>query len=71
MCTPVCKLHVAFKIPYMYGYMTQFEVILNYVNRNIRGVEQGEVRHRKYKGLKLGDGQAYDSSSDYMQFLSN
>jgi hypothetical protein len=36
-CTPVHKLHVAFKIPYMYDYITklsrtQVEVILNHVN---------------------------------------
>jgi hypothetical protein len=29
-----------------------------------RGIGQGEARHRKYKRLKLGGGQAYDRSSD-------
>jgi hypothetical protein len=33
---------------------------LNYV----RSIGQGEARHRKYKTLKLGGGQAYDRSSD-------
>jgi hypothetical protein len=27
-------------------------------------IEQGVTRHRKYKRLKLGGGQAYDRSSD-------
>jgi hypothetical protein len=29
-----------------------------------RNIGQGEARHRKYKRLKLGGGQAYDCSSD-------
>jgi hypothetical protein len=29
-----------------------------------RSVVQEEARRRKYKGLKLGGGQAYDRSSD-------
>jgi hypothetical protein len=40
------------------------KVIQNHENEHVRGIEQGEVRHRKYKRLKLGDGQAYDRSSD-------
>jgi hypothetical protein len=32
--------------------------------RGIRGIGQGEARHKKYKRLKLGGGQAYDRSSD-------
>jgi hypothetical protein len=31
---------------------------------HVRGIGQGEARHRKYKRLKLGGGQAYDRSSD-------
>jgi hypothetical protein len=39
-CTPAHKLHVAFKIPYVYDYInelfsTQAEVILNRVNPNV------------------------------------
>jgi hypothetical protein len=39
-CTPVRELHVAFKISYVYGYITKFcrtqgEVILNHVNPNV------------------------------------
>jgi hypothetical protein len=51
-CTPVRELHVAFKIPYVYDYITklcrtQTELILNHVNPNVRGIGQGEARHRK------------------------
>jgi hypothetical protein len=63
--TPVRELHVAFRIPYVYDYVTklyrtQAEVILNHVNPNVRGIGQGAARHRKYKRPKLGGGQAYD-----------
>jgi hypothetical protein len=67
--TPVRELHKAFSIPYVYDYMTklsrqQAEVIQNHENTNVRNFGQGEARHRKYKRLKLGGGQAYDRSSD-------
>jgi hypothetical protein len=67
--TTVCEMHVAFKIPYMYDYITklcrtQAEVILNHVNLNVRVTGQGEAMHRKYKRLELGGGQAYDRSAD-------
>jgi hypothetical protein len=67
--TPVCKLYVAFKIPYMYDYITklsstQAEGNLNYVNPNVRGIGQGEARHGKYKRLKFGGGQAFNHSAD-------
>jgi hypothetical protein len=63
--TPVRELQVAFKIPYVYDYITklcstQAEVILNHVNPNVHG----EARNRKYKRRKLGGGQAYDRSAD-------
>jgi hypothetical protein len=66
--TPVRDLHLVFKIPYVYDYITklcrrQAEVILNHENPNVRAIGQGEPRHRKYKRLKLGGGQAYDRSS--------
>jgi hypothetical protein len=66
--TPVHELHVAFKIPHVYDFITklcrqQAEVIQNHVNPNIRNIGQGEAQHRKYKRLKLGGGQAYDRSS--------
>jgi hypothetical protein len=42
----------------------QAEVILNRDNENVRYVGQGEARKRKYKRLKLGDGQAYGRPTD-------
>jgi hypothetical protein len=39
-------------------------IILNHVNPYIRGIRQGEARHRKYKRLKLGGDQPYDRSVD-------
>jgi hypothetical protein len=66
--TPVRDLHMAFKIPYVYDYITklcrqQAEVIQNHDTETVRNIGQGEPPHRKYKRLKLGDGQAYDRSS--------
>jgi hypothetical protein len=62
-------MHTAFNLRYVYDYITKLcrkeaEVIRNYENGHVRGVGQGEARHRKYKRLKLGGGQAYDRSSD-------
>jgi hypothetical protein len=68
--TPVRDMHTAFNLPYVYGYITklcrkQAEVIRNHNSEHVRGIGQGEARHRKYKRLKLGGGQAaYDRSSD-------
>jgi hypothetical protein len=42
----------------------QAEVILNHDMESVHYTGQGEARHRKYKRLKLGSGQAYDHSSD-------
>jgi hypothetical protein len=58
-----------FQTPYIYDYTSklcrqQAEVIQNYENANVRSIGQGEPRHKKYKTLKLGGGQAYDRSSD-------
>jgi hypothetical protein len=57
--------HVAFKLPYVYDYITklcstQAEVIQNHINPNVHGIGQGEARHGKHKRLKLGCGQAND-----------
>jgi hypothetical protein len=62
-------MHVAFQIPYMYNYITklcrqQAKVIQDYKKANACNNEHGEARHRKYKKLKVGGGQAYDHSSD-------
>jgi hypothetical protein len=56
---PVRDLHLAFKISYVYDYITklcrrQAEVILNRKNPNVRSIGQREARHRKHKWLKLG-----------------
>jgi hypothetical protein len=68
-CTLVLEMHVAFKILYMYDYITKFcrtgtEVIVNHVNSNVRGAGQEEAMNRKYKRLKLSGRQAYDRSAD-------
>jgi hypothetical protein len=60
---------MAFKLPYKYDYITklcrqQAEDIQNHENANVCNIGQGEPRHRKYKRLKLGGGQAYNHSSD-------
>jgi hypothetical protein len=58
-------MHMAFKLPYTYDYITklcrqQAEAIQIHENANVGNSGQGEPRHRKYKRLKLGCGQAYD-----------
>jgi hypothetical protein len=72
--TPVWDLHLAFKIPYVYDYITklcrrQAEVNPNHENPNVRAIGQEEARHRKHKRLKLGGGQVYDRSSVWLPFL--
>jgi hypothetical protein len=59
----------ASKLPYVYDYVTKLfkqeaGVIQNHENANVRNIEKDEIRHRKYKRLKLGGCQAYDRSSD-------
>jgi hypothetical protein len=66
--TPVCDLHMALQIPFIYDYITKLyrqlaEVIQNHDNENVRNIGQGEAHRRKYKKLKLGGSQAYDRSS--------
>jgi hypothetical protein len=39
--------------------------VLYWAHIHVRDIGQGEARHKKYKGIKLGGDQAYDSSSDY------
>jgi hypothetical protein len=68
-CTPVRDLRKAFNLPFVYDYITklfrqQTKVIQNRENDHVRRIGPGGTRHRKYKGLKLGGGQAYDRSSD-------
>jgi hypothetical protein len=66
--TPVCKLHKAFNIPFIYEYITKLcrkeaRIIYNHGNANVRNIGQDEPRHRKFKRLKLGGGQAFHRSS--------
>jgi hypothetical protein len=68
-CTPIRDLHTAFNLLCVYDCITklcrpQAEVIQNRENKLVHSITQGEARHRKYKRLKLGDGQAYDRSND-------
>jgi hypothetical protein len=58
---------VAFKIHSVYNFKIKSrrkraEVIQNYLNTNVLDIGQGQAMHRKYKNLKLGGGQACDSS---------
>jgi hypothetical protein len=63
---------VAFKIPYIYKFITklcrqQAEIIViikKHCNPSVCVTRQGKVQQRKYKRLELGGGQApYDCSS--------
>jgi hypothetical protein len=74
--TPVRDLHTAFKILYVYDFITKLckqkaEVIQNHHNPNVRNTGHGEAQRRKYKRLKLGGGQAYDRSSDKLPLWHN
>jgi hypothetical protein len=67
-CKLVSGFHTAFKLLYIYNYITKFyrqqaKVIPNHRNDHVRCIGQSEARHRKYKRLKLGGGQAYNLSS--------
>jgi hypothetical protein len=64
-------MHVDFKIPCVYDYITklcrtQAEVILNHRNPTVNDIGQGEAMHRKYEynRLKLSGGEAYNRSAD-------
>jgi hypothetical protein len=61
----VRDLHTAFNLPYVYDCIIklckqQAEVVQNHASEHVRSIVQGEAKRRKYKKLKLGDGQAYD-----------
>jgi hypothetical protein len=67
-CKLVRDLHTAFNLPYVYDYTMklcrqQAEIIHQEIE-HVHSIGQGEARHRKYKRLKLGGGQAYNCSSD-------
>jgi hypothetical protein len=68
-CTPDRDLHMAFKLQFVYDYLTKLrrheaEVTQKHDNKNIRNIGQGKAQHRKYKRLTLGGGQAYNRSID-------
>jgi hypothetical protein len=74
-CTPIRDLYTAFNLLYVYDCITklcrqQTEVIQNHENENVRSIGQGEARHRKYKTLKPGGGQAFDRSSDQIAVVA-
>jgi hypothetical protein len=50
--TPVLELQVAFKIPYVYDYVTKL------CRTQACGIRQEGAMHRKYKRLKLDCGEA-------------
>jgi hypothetical protein len=57
-CAQVSDLHTAFNLPCVYDDITKLcrqhaEVLQNYENEHIRGIGQGEARHRKWKELNL------------------
>jgi hypothetical protein len=59
ICTSARELHVAFKISYVSDYITklcstQTKVILNHVNPNMHGIEEGEAKNRKYTWRRPG-----------------
>jgi hypothetical protein len=67
--TPFRDMHISLQIPYVYNYITklctqQAKVIQHHQNIHVRNTGEDEARHRKYKRLKVGGGQAYDRSSD-------
>jgi hypothetical protein len=60
-------MHVAYRIPYVYNYITKLcrihaIAIQNQLNINARSNGQGEAMHRKCRRLKLGGGNAHDRS---------
>jgi hypothetical protein len=68
MRTPTPVLHMAFKIPCVYDFITKLcrrlaKDIQKHDNENVRNIGQGKAQHRKYKRLKLGGDQASDRFS--------
>jgi hypothetical protein len=59
-------MEAVFSVLSVHGLYNEERVLMceNHDNENVRTIGQGEARHRKYKRLKLGGGQAYDRSSD-------
>jgi hypothetical protein len=58
------NLHVAFKVPYIYDFITksckqQAEVTQNHHNPSARVAGQGKHQQRKHKSFKFEGGQEY------------
>jgi hypothetical protein len=58
-CTPHRDLHMAFKIPHLYDFVTklcrqQATAILSHENIDFRIIGHGEALHRKYKRWRSG-----------------
>jgi hypothetical protein len=56
-------LHMAFNHPHVYDYLTKLWR-KRHKSYKIKRMNIFETKNRKYKRLNLGDGQAYDRSSD-------
>jgi hypothetical protein len=70
--TPTSDMHMAFKIPYIYDFVTklcrqQAIVTLNHENVKISKTGQGEARHRKYKKRS---GNYVDSGYILVQYIN-
>jgi hypothetical protein len=59
----VCGVQNSVLTWFYYKTMQEAVITLNHENVYVWNIGQGEAQHRKYKGLKLGGGQAHDWSS--------
>jgi hypothetical protein len=50
-CTPVRDLHTSFNLPYVYDYVRK--LCRRQADEHVRGIGQGEARHRKYRDINL------------------
>jgi hypothetical protein len=62
-------MHVAFKTCHVYDFIKTLcrknaQVRRNHWNENVGNSGQGKAQHKIHKRLKLGGGQAYESSED-------
>jgi hypothetical protein len=69
-CISIRDMQVTFQIYITKLYRKQLQVIHIHEHANVRNILQGEARHRKYKGLKLGVVYAYNGSSDQIAVVA-
>jgi hypothetical protein len=65
--TPIRDMHISSEIQYVFITTLcrqQAQVVQHHENIHVRNIGRGEARHKKYKRLKLGGGQAFDRSCD-------